>query len=162
MDSFLKDSPCEAFTAKWIKHKLQEQLKDGIVITYINGKPNVITFRTTTAKILQNFYNEQRCSDPPGEKERIVLTAEKLLKTDIKEMKCCSKSYPNSDEIASLGFCKQFVSTSLRLLLGNIFTSTKKDLKVSDLFDSIKSDVFASFLHSFDLNNVTPKRFCCV
>ena len=77
-------------------------------------------------------------------------------------MKCCSKSYPNSDEIASLGFCKQFVSTSLRLLLGNIFTSTKKDLKVSDLFDSIKSDVFASFLHSFDLNNVTPKRFCCV
>ena len=24
MDSFLKDSPHEAFTTKWIKHKLQE------------------------------------------------------------------------------------------------------------------------------------------
>ena len=55
MDSFLKDSPHEAFTTKWIKHRLQEQLKDEIVITEINGKPNVVTFQTTTAKILQNF-----------------------------------------------------------------------------------------------------------
>ena len=56
MDSFLKDSPHETFTTKWIKHKLQEQLKDEIVITEINGKPNIVTFRTTAAKILQNFY----------------------------------------------------------------------------------------------------------
>ena len=55
MDSFLKDSPHEAFTTKWIKHRLQEQLKDEIVITEINGKPNIVTFQTTTAKILQNF-----------------------------------------------------------------------------------------------------------
>ena len=43
-DSFLKDSPHEAFTTKWIKHKLQEQLKDEIVITEINGKPIAVTF----------------------------------------------------------------------------------------------------------------------
>ena len=48
MDSFLKD---EAFTTKWIKHKLQEQLKDEIVIIEINGKPNV-TFQMIAAKIL--------------------------------------------------------------------------------------------------------------
>ena len=52
MDSFLKD---EAFTTKWIKHKLQEQLKDEIVITEINGKPIAVTFWTATAEILQNF-----------------------------------------------------------------------------------------------------------
>ena len=61
-------------------------------------KPNIVTFRTTTAKILQNFYNKQRCSDPTGEKEIMILTAAKLLKTEIKKMKCCSRSYPNSDE----------------------------------------------------------------
>ena len=55
---FLKDFPHEAFTTKWIKHILQEQLKDQIVITEINGKANVVTFQTTTAKILQNFYKE--------------------------------------------------------------------------------------------------------
>ena len=133
MDSFLKDSPHEAFTTKWIKQKLQEQLKDEAVITEINGETNVVTFRTTIAKILQNFYNEQRCIDPTGEKERIILAAAMLLKSEIKEMKCCSKSYPNSDEIGSLEFCKQFVPTSLHLLLENIFTSTSKDLNLLDL-----------------------------
>ena len=58
---------------------------------------------------MQNFYNEQRCSDLTGEKERMILAAAKLLKTEIKEMKCCSQPYPNSDEIGSLEFCKQFV-----------------------------------------------------
>ena len=44
MDSFLMYSSYEAFTTEWIKHKLQEQLKDEIIVTEINGKPNVVTF----------------------------------------------------------------------------------------------------------------------
>ena len=69
MDSFLMYSSYEAFTTEWIKHKLQEQLKDEIIITEINGKPNVVTFRMITAKILQNFYNKQRYSDPTERKK---------------------------------------------------------------------------------------------
>ena len=137
-------------------------MKDEIVVRERNGKPNVVTFRTTAAKKLQNFYNEQRCSDSTREKERIILTAAKLLKPEIKEMKCCSHSYSNSDEIGPLEFCIQFIPRSLRLLLENIFTSTNKDLKVIDLFNSIKRDTCASFLHSFDLKSSTPKCFCCV
>ena len=48
-------SSYKAFTTEWIKHKLQEQLKDEIIITEINGKPNVVTFRMITAKIFQIF-----------------------------------------------------------------------------------------------------------
>ena len=44
---------------------------------------------------LQHWKNEQRCSDPKGEKERIILAAVKLLKAEIKQMKCCSEPYPN-------------------------------------------------------------------
>ena len=55
MDSFLMYSSYEAFTTEWIKHKLQEQLKDEIIVTEINGKPNVVTFRMITAKIFQIF-----------------------------------------------------------------------------------------------------------
>ena len=80
MDSFLKDSPQQAFTTKCIKYKLQKLVKDEIVIAEINGKPNV-TFWTATAEILQNFCNGQGCSDPIGEKARIFAAA-KLLKTD--------------------------------------------------------------------------------
>ena len=77
-------------------------------------------------------------------------------------MKSCSKSYPKSDKIGSLEFCKQFVPTYLYLPLENTFTSTNKDLKVFDLLNSIKRDAFASFLHSFNLKSSTPKYFCCV
>ena len=58
------------------------------------------------------------------EKKKRILAPAKLLKLEIKEMKNCSKFYPNSDEIRSLEFCKQFVLTSLRLLLENVFAST--------------------------------------
>ena len=57
-------------------------MKDEIVITEVNDKPNVVTFRILTAKILQNFYNEQKFSDSTGEKVRILLAAAKLLKTE--------------------------------------------------------------------------------
>ena len=60
MDSFLMYSSYKAFTTEWIKHKLQEQLKDEIIVTEINGKPNVVTFRMITAKIMQNFYNKRK------------------------------------------------------------------------------------------------------
>ena len=60
-------------------------MKDEIVITEVNGKPNVVTFRMITAKILQNFYNEQKFSDSTGEKVRIILAAAKLLKTERKK-----------------------------------------------------------------------------
>ena len=33
------------------------------------------------------------------EKERTILATAKLLKTKIKEMKCYSESYPNSDKV---------------------------------------------------------------
>ena len=64
---------------KWIKHKLQEQLKDEIVITEINDKPNVVTFRTRAAKILRNFYSKQKCSDPTGEKEKNNFSCSKII-----------------------------------------------------------------------------------
>ena len=66
----------------------------------------LLLFERQTTEILQNVYNEQGCSDPTRENERITLAAAKLLKTEIKEMKICSESYPNSDEMGSLEFCK--------------------------------------------------------
>ena len=120
-----------------------------ILITDINGKPNVVTFRMTTAKILQSFYNEQSCSDPTGETERIIL----------EEMKRCSKSYTNSDEIGSLEFCKKFVPTFLCLLLENTFFSTNKNLKMTVLI-SIKfyrMEDQIPFIYSYLCNSLLLK-----
>ena len=40
-----------------MKARLQEQFGDQIIITEINGKPNVVTFRSTVANILHDFHD---------------------------------------------------------------------------------------------------------
>ena len=45
----------EAFTTKWLKARLLEQLKDKVIITNINNKNNVITFFEKASKILSDF-----------------------------------------------------------------------------------------------------------
>ena len=103
----------------------------------------------TTAKILQSFYKEQSCSDPMGETGRMIL----------EEMKRCSKSYTNSDEIRSLEFCKKFVPTSLCLLLENTFFSTNNNLKMTVLI-SIKfyrMEDQIPFIYSYLCNSLLLK-----
>ena len=129
-ENYLKDSDHEAYTTRWIKHRLLETLKDDIVIAEVNGKQHVVTFMTNTSMILQNFYQEQKSNDPTKEKEIIILTAAKLLKTEIKETNSSSEFYPTSDEIGSLDYCNQFLPRSLRILLENMFASKNNALKV--------------------------------
>jgi len=52
----LSDTNSEAYGRQHMKTKLLEYFGDKIVITDINGKPNVVTFRTLAAAILQEFY----------------------------------------------------------------------------------------------------------
>ena len=52
--------------------KLKEHFGDRLVITHINGKSNVVTFRNTAAAILQDFYNSQQKTDLSSKKVRLV------------------------------------------------------------------------------------------
>ena len=56
MEEYLSGTNSEAYGRQHMKTKLLEYFGDRIVITDINGKPNVVTFRTTAAAILQEFY----------------------------------------------------------------------------------------------------------
>ena len=60
MQQHLKDSTSEAFTSKWMKAQLTEQFKDETVFTEINGKQNVVTFRSRAKNILHDFYKSWR------------------------------------------------------------------------------------------------------
>ena len=80
MQQHLKDSRSEAFTSKWMKARLSEQFKDEIVFTEINGKQNVVTFRSKAKNILHDFYKSWRSDGVELEKTRIIETAAVLLK----------------------------------------------------------------------------------
>ncbi|KAL5022362.1 hypothetical protein ScPMuIL_001517 [Solemya velum] len=117
----------------YIRQKLAEHLGDSVVISNINGKDNVVTFRTTAAKILQTFYENPKMNDENAEKRRIINAATEFIKADIKNIETSKLSYPNSDKLGSLEENLEYLPDSLRLLLNNLFTGKPIDLKVATI-----------------------------
>ncbi len=60
MNQKLADTNYEAYSYPHMKSKLQEHFGERIVQTEINGKPNVVTFRTTARVVLQDYYSKQQ------------------------------------------------------------------------------------------------------
>ena len=77
-----------------MKVRLQEHFLDQIVITQINGKPNIVTFRSTVANILHDFHAPPKNVDRETEKLNIIRTASRLIKSDIKLIKTSNNIYP--------------------------------------------------------------------
>ncbi|CAG2215125.1 unnamed protein product [Mytilus edulis] len=48
----------DAYGVQHMKNELQEHFGDKVIISEINGKPNVVTFRNTVRSILQEFYEQ--------------------------------------------------------------------------------------------------------
>ena len=69
-----------------MKTKLRQHFGDKIVITDIDGKSNVVTFRTTASAVLQDFYAQRDDVDIEEQKMNIINTAAKLIKNDIKSI----------------------------------------------------------------------------
>ena len=90
-----------------------EYFKDGIVFTEINGKHNVVTFRTKAKNIPHDFYISRKSDDVEKEKPRIIGTATNLLRNEIKECDSSSASYPTTVDIESRNCCKDFLPNSL-------------------------------------------------
>ena len=74
MKEKLKDSS-DAYTAKWMKSKLDKRFENDLTFIEINGKPDVITFRREATDILYEFYKAERCEDINEEKMRVIETA---------------------------------------------------------------------------------------
>ena len=76
-----------------MKDKLVGKNFNKIIVTDINGKPNVITFYSTASAILQQFYQQQRNEDTEKEKLKLVEAAVKIIKDDIKSLSTSNKTY---------------------------------------------------------------------
>ena len=120
MDELLVDSDSAAYGHTHMKAKLKEHFGDQIIITEINGKVNVVTFRGTADAVLQDFHARQK-DDPEREKMHIIQAAAKLIRDDIKSVKTSNESYPASHEIESEEECLKFLPETLKLLLEGIF-----------------------------------------
>ena len=75
MDEQLKNNPHEAFSSKWMKDRLMEQLQNDIVISEINGISVIVTLRKKASHVLREFYDQQKSSDIEEEKRHIIVAA---------------------------------------------------------------------------------------
>ena len=127
---------CEPFTSRHMKNKLHEHFGDRVVITEINGKSNVVTFKSTAVNILNEFFHTPNNEDSETEKRRIIKTAAKLIKNDIKAVNA-QDTYPSCEQLSSVETCLEYVPESLRILLRDLFVGKETDLKVASLGQAI-------------------------
>ena len=101
-----------------MKTKLRELYGDGIIITEINGKPNVVTFHSTAKAVLQDFYQQEKMEpDADVEKIRVVETAAKLIRNEFKAIETSNTAYPTCEEMASEDACINLIQETLRVFL---------------------------------------------
>jgi len=137
METGLLGSEVAAYGFTHMKSKLMEHFGDNIIITELNGKPNVVTFRRTAANILHDFYKEQKKEDPNIEKIRMINTVAKLIKSDIKAVDSSNDVYPTREQMSSTEAAVQFIPQSLLMLLQGLFVGKNTDLKVASIGQAI-------------------------
>ena len=76
MGEYLDKTDAEPYTAVYMKQKLKYHFSDRIIVTELNGKQNVVTFRDTAKRILYEFH--QKKDDSISEQIKIIQTAAKL------------------------------------------------------------------------------------
>ena len=134
MEDNLHGSGFQAYSYKHMKMKLDEYFGDKILQTEINGKPNVVTFRSTAKVVLQDFYGHAQAADTEKEKMRIIKTAAKLIRDDIKSVMTSHELYP---DILSEEENVNFVPESLRLLLGGLFVGKNVLMKTASIGQAV-------------------------
>ena len=100
------------------KTRLQEHFGNRIVQTEINGKPKVITFRTTARVVLQDYYSKQQQQilkqNTAEEKMKLVQATAKLIKEDIKAIGTSHEVYPHCDDLQSQEAAIKYLPDTLR------------------------------------------------
>ena len=124
---------CEdPYSPMYMRVKLFEHFGERVVITNINGRPNIVTFRKAQAQILQEFYDTPKMDNEADEKRRIIKTAGELIKSDIKAQDTSKSTYPDPVQLRSIDLNLKYLPESLQLILSGLFPGAN-DLKVATI-----------------------------
>ncbi len=136
MSEYLEGSDISAYSHPTMKSKLEEHFGNDIIITEINGKQNVVTFRSTAESVLQKFHYRQK-ENPEQEKKNIIEAAAKLIRNDIKCVETLNTHYSSSDEFESETQSLKFLPESLQTLLSGIITGKDTGVKRASIGQAI-------------------------
>ena len=137
MHEYLVDTGIEPYGFTYMKEQIKNQHGKNIIITERNGKPNVVTMWSTARNILHEFYAHPKQESSEIEKMRIIKTAAKLIKNDIKSLTQQKDVYPKRHEMASAEEACSFLPESLTVFLQDLFTSADAKLKIASIGQAV-------------------------
>ena len=148
MEEYLVNTDFEPYSFPYMKKRLLEHFKERIIITELDGKANVVTFRSTASHILHQFYDSPKNDDSEAEKLRLIETAAKLIKNDIKSVKPESSRYPSSDEMRSVDKNIEFLPETLKVFLQKVLVGKDIKTKTASLGQAIMQSVRPRILNT--------------
>ncbi|KAK6186089.1 hypothetical protein SNE40_008194 [Patella caerulea] len=133
--------PGDAYSSTYMKKKLLEYFKDQIIVTELNGIPNVVTFKATASTILNEFYNHPKNQDENETKMYIIKAAAKLIQSDIKDLPVCKDKYPSPHDLSSVQGQLDYLPQSLKTFLSLMCPPKTNSVKIASLGQSIMQAV---------------------
>lgn len=148
MQQFIEDNPHEQqFSLKkiiyqvqggsvnnqWLKKKLYERLGDDIVITSNPGSEPIIQLRDTSHRILLKHFQDSQ--DTTEGHLKIIKSAAKIIKNDIRSMECDTTSYPPPESF--LENVATIIPESLKVFLDDVITADKNGVGEGNYFPKI-------------------------
>ena len=127
----------EPYCFTHMNKKILDHFGDTVIITELDGKHNVVTFKDKADAILHSFYHRNNKQDVESEKRALIKTAENLIMSDIKSICDTKEEYPNPEKLKSIDTYSDFVPDSLQSLLKQIINHRNSEKKIISIARAI-------------------------
>ena len=116
----------EVYTVKRLKQKLQEHYKEFIFFAEVEGRGNVVCFKDMVKYIINEKWYSEKKANIEDEAERIVITAAKIIRAEIRDKEYNSDSYPTNNDISNIEKSREWIPCHLQTLIKTIISSELK------------------------------------
>ncbi|KAJ8890708.1 hypothetical protein PR048_010217 [Dryococelus australis] len=124
MNYYLQNAEENAYTTPcYLKSKLIEHFGESILISEKHGQNDIVIVRESVSSIIRTHYLYQQSKDIETEKIRLIETAAKLIKSDIKDKVIGLRNkefYPVAADL-EIQECLEYLPSRLVLLCSKIF-----------------------------------------
>ena len=86
---------CEVYTIKRLKQKLQEHYKELVFFAKVEGCSNVVCFKDMAKYITNEKWHSEKKANIEDEAERIMITAAKIIRAEIRDKAYSFRFIPN-------------------------------------------------------------------
>ena len=107
------------YCLKRLKQKLQERHGNNLYFAEIEGKSNVVCFQNMIDYYLNDLGKKKTQNDKDKDGEKLVMTAAKLIKAEIREKKYDTSTYPKTTDIHNKtgGWIRKLLKVFLEVLV---------------------------------------------